>query len=93
MEMSEQKTDIQKHHLQLTRSVNRPPITGPELEHIPKTLITIPIYSGLFSSGEMYVIMPKAPWISPAAPIPATALPTMKAAEVDAVAQTIDPTG
>jgi hypothetical protein len=46
---------------------------------------------GRFSKGAAAEIMVSAPEVSPEEPIPATALPTMRALELGAVAQTIDP--
>ena len=37
-------------------------------------------------------MIPNAPWSKPAAPTPATARPTIKAREVGAEAQTVEPT-
>ena len=50
--LSSNEAYIQKHHLQLTRSVKAPPMTGPQLPATPKTLTTIAIYSGLFSRED-----------------------------------------
>lgn len=82
----------QKHHLQVTRSVKAPPITGPMLENKPNKLTTIPRNRGRSSRVQTYVKIPNAPWSNPAAPKPAMALPVMKAGEVGAEAQTMDPT-
>lgn len=49
------------------------------------------MYSGRFSSLDVYVMTVIAPWMSPAAPVPAMALPSMKAAEVGAAAHNVEP--
>jgi hypothetical protein len=41
---------IQKHHLHVLCSVKAPPRGGPMQTAMTKTLITIPMYNGLFSS-------------------------------------------
>jgi hypothetical protein len=83
---------IQKHHLQLTRSVKTPPIRGPILEKSPNILTTIPRNRGRISKVHTYVKIPKAPWRSAPAPIPVTALPAINAPEDGAIAVTRDPT-
>lgn len=83
------KSHIQKHHLHVEFP---PPIGGPIHTAMTNTLITIPIYSGLFSSSTAYLIILKAPCRMPAAPRPATALPTINILEDVAAAHRIDPT-
>ena len=56
-----ENTYIQKHHLQLTCSVKVLPIKGPKQAATPKTLRTIPIYRGRFSSGQVYPTILIAP--------------------------------
>lgn len=85
-------TYIQKHHLQVTSFVRAPPKIGPKQVASPKALTTIPRKRGLFSSGTESAIMQRAPWNSPAAPRPATALPSMKVDEFGAAAQSTEPT-
>ena len=60
-------TYIQKHHLHPKLSTNAPPIIGPTHIEIPKTLMTIPMKSGLRSSCTMRVIIESAPWRRPVA--------------------------
>ena len=57
-----------------------------------KTLITMPIYNGLFSNSTTCPMMLRAPWRIPAAPNPAILLPAMNMPEDVAVAQKIVPT-
>ena len=83
---------IQKHHLQVESWVNTPPVTGPRLAKRPKRLTTAPRNSGRISKEHTYVTIPKAPWRSPAAPMPTTARPVIKARDDGADAQT-EPTG
>ena len=85
-------THIQKHHLQDASCVNAPPITGPMQTLMPKTLVTSPMYIGLFCSGTVSATMFRAPWKRPAAPTPAIARPRMKTAELGAAAHITEPT-
>ena len=85
-------TYIQKHHLQVTSFVRAPPNIGPKQAASPKALTTIPRKRGRFSSGTESAIMQRAPWKSPAAPMPATTLPRIKVDEFGAAAQSTEPT-
>ena len=84
--------NCQQHHLQVTRSVRAPPITGPMLEKRSNKLTTIPRNNGRISSVQTYVRIPKAPWRIAAAPKPAIARPAMKVGEDWAEAHAMDPT-
>ncbi len=86
------KAYIQKHHLQLAWSVSAPPRMGPKQTAKPKELTTIPMYSGLLSSGTEKPMIPRAPWNNPAAPTPAMARPRMKTDDFGAAAHKIEPT-
>ena len=83
---------IQKHQRQVTSSVNAPPIKGPMPDIRPNILTTIAMNNGLFLKSQIYVSIPNAPCNRPAAPTPAIARPTMKAAEVGAAAHMTEPT-
>ena len=85
-------THIQKHHRQPTRSVKRPPRVGLMQALIPNVDATRPIHIGRFSKGVMKLMAPNAPWMTPAAPTPAIALPRMKTSDRGAVAQRTEPT-
>lgn len=86
-------TYIQKHHLQVTSVVNTPPKVGSKQVAAPKTLTTRPRYSGRFTNGAMHATIYIAPWNKPAAPMPATARPTIKTGELGATAHSREPTG
>jgi hypothetical protein len=82
---------IQKHHLQVTLSANTPPINGPRIEQIPNVAPIIPAMIGRFGNGATRTTMVVAPENRPAAPKPATPLPTMNTSEVGADAHNIEP--
>lgn len=81
---------IQKHHRQLT-DVRKPPSIGPRIEEMPKTDPSEPMYFGLDCIGTRKLMRMKHPGGIAAAPIPVITLPTIKAFEEGAVAQTREP--
>jgi hypothetical protein len=86
-------THIQKHHLHDTSWVNAQPRTGPTVIAIKKTLNTVLMYMARCSKATVWLIILKDPWRAPAAPKPATALPTINIWEFTAAAQSTEPTG
>lgn len=84
-------THIQKHHLQLARSVSTPPRMGPITEEMPNILDSIAIYIALLLNGTENPTMVMPPENSAAAPAPATARPTINMTEFLAVAQMMEP--
>lgn len=91
-EASDKDTYIQKHHLQVTRSVKIPPKGGSKHTATPKTLKTTPRNNGRFSNFTVSPTILNAPWYKPAAPMPAIARPAMKTADVGPEADITDPT-
>ena len=83
-------TLIQKHQRHVT-AVKYPLRIGAVIDANPNIALRPPLYLGRDCSGTMMLISMKAPHAIPAPPIPAIARPTMRALEVGAVAQTIDP--
>lgn len=79
---------IQRH---VTLVVKTPPSNGPAMEATPKTAPIAPKYFALRSSGRRSTKTMFEPVVMPALPIPEMARPTMKALEVGAAAQMIDP--
>jgi hypothetical protein len=71
--------------------VNAPPIKGPHTDAIPYIAPRRAPYLALFSSGTDNPIMMKLPANIPADPIPAIALPTMRAVELGEAPQMVDP--
>lgn len=61
------------------------------MDAIPNILDSAPIYIALCLKGTLKPMMFIAPENSAAAPIPATARPTMNIVESDAAAHSIDP--
>ena len=82
---------IQKHHRQVTFVVNAPPSKGPAIEARPKLAPMVPWYFGRLCKGTKSTKMMIAPAVVPAVPIPAMARPIIKAVDVGAAAQTIEP--
>ena len=64
---------------------------GPSGVATAKMLIMIDRFRERFSSGEMIAMIAKAPCIKPAAPMPATARPRMKATAEGPAAQRTEP--
>lgn len=85
-------THIQKHHLHDTSWVKAPPRTGPTVTAIKKTLDTALVYTARCSKATVWLMMLKAPCRAPAAPSPATALPSINIWELTAAAQSTEPT-
>lgn len=84
-------TYIQKHHLQIPRSANVPPRTGPTPMLTPKTPTNSPKYKDRRDNGTIWTTIANAPCIKPAAPQPAAARPRMNARDDGAVAQDMEP--
>jgi hypothetical protein len=61
------------------------------MDVIPKTDPRAPVYLGRACMGTRKVINRKAPGVTPAPPIPVITRPTIKALDVGAVAQIIEP--
>jgi hypothetical protein len=71
----------QKHHLQETYSVNKPPTNGPAREVMPYVAPRSPVQTAARPGGAATAIIVKAPDDSPPAPRPATARPTISIVE------------
>lgn len=82
----------QKHHRQLTRSVNTPPNNGPATLATPHMAPTNPNAIGRCLSGSVKLKITTLPENNPAVPTPATARPTMNASLDGASAHTRLPT-
>jgi hypothetical protein len=70
-----------------TRNTNR----GPATEAIPYMPPIRPMYAGRWCKGTVREIIKRAPEKTPAAPIPATALPKIKPVELGVIPQTKEP--
>ncbi|KAL5402728.1 hypothetical protein PMIN04_012946 [Paraphaeosphaeria minitans] len=80
------------YHLHVASPVNTPPSSGPMTEAMPNMLDRTPRCTALFLSGADNPMMVAPPEKMADAPTPATARPTMSAAELRAVAHTMEPT-
>ena len=84
-------TLIQKHQRHVT-PVKYPPSNGPMMEANPKTEPMAPVYLGRDCRGTRMLTRKNAPDATPAPPAPVITRPTIKALDVGADAQTIEPT-
>ena len=69
-----------------------PPKLGAKGVATANELMTIARFLGRVSSGEVTVMMARAPWISPAVPVPAIARPSINMGEEGAAAHIVEPT-
>ena len=83
---------IQKHHRQLTRSVNKPPRRGPTTEETANMLDRVAMYKPLLLSGTLYPTMVRPPEKRADAPAPETALPNIRTTLLWAAAHIMEPT-
>ena len=83
-------TLIQKQHRHVA-AVRYPPRIGPRIDDSPNTEPSPPVHLGLSCNGTRRLISKKTPVPMPAPPIPVMARPTIKALELGAEAQTMDP--
>jgi len=72
--------------------VKAPPINGPVTDPMPKVMLSSAAYAGRSLSGIQWAIIIRIPDQIPAPPRPATVLPTIRAFDVGAAPQTIEPT-